>query len=417
MESFNVKLPALERLSLVANPNLSKLDLALYPNLKKLALESFPKFPSGENQIIELKDLDSVSSLKELKLSRLDLMDEDFRALEMLMNLETIELDTVPVGDENLHFLAGSPALKTLNLNNEESPSADSLCELGLMPSLETLIIQNAEFLAGSGMAFVRNMPKLRVLALLGCKLTDEDMHGFTSAKELESLGLNNCSQLTDAGLACLNEMKDLRFLRLANCAAENCEIQELPHLRNLILEEFSELENLQIKDLPELKLLAIHGSGLKTLTLTNLPELNSLGIQRCPALSFMKMGGIHSLDHFDAIGSEQLDLTGLSALRNVRSVALAHTQLRQEGVLDSLREMQSLEWLTIANHRDLEILERIGKRLQNQDDEDQFDFVSEEKTLNEMFELFRPAFRIDEEEAIREALPDCDVSFSINLK
>ena len=417
MEDFDVQLPSLEKLTLASNPNLSRLDFALYPNLKKLELDGDLQSPQEESQEIELKDLDSASALKELKLSCLNLTSEDFRALEMLMNLETIDLHLVPVEDEDLHFLGGSTALKKLFLINQNSPSAEALCELGYMPSLETLFIQNAEFLAGSGMPFVRNMPKLKRLALLGCKLTDEDMRGLTAANKLESLGLNDCSKVTDRGLACLNEMKELRGVRLANCSAQNWEIREVPHLRTLYLEEFRTLANLQISDLPELKLIPICRAGLRTLTLTNLPELNSLAVEQCPALNFLKMGGIPCLDHFDVIGSEQLDLTGLRAMKNVRSVTMAHTQLRQEGVLDSLRDMPNLEWLNVANRLDLEIMTKIDQKRQNNQDEFELEFILEDSTEVDFDESFRPTFTTDEEEAIRKALPNCEVSFSVHFK
>lgn len=416
IENFNVKLPALEKLTLASNQNLSRLDLALYPNLKKLELENLSPFPVENRHQIELKDLDSASALKELRLCCLNLKSEEFRALEMLMNLEEIELLLLPVEDEDLLFLRGCISLKRLQLNNQSSPSAEALCDLGYMPALETLVIQNAEFLGGSGMPFMRNMPKLKHLMLLECELTDEDMHGIASAKELESLGLNNCSNVTDKGLACLNKMKELRLVRLAKCAAKNWEIRELPHLESLCLEEFDTLENLQISDLPEQRFLQILGAGLKTLTLKNLPELNALAIERCPALNSMKLRGIPSLKNFNAIGSEQLDLTGLRAMKNLRSVALTHTQMRQEGVLDSLREMPRLEWLSIANRQDLEVIMKTGQKHQNPPGFP-IGFDSEEGMKNYFNELFKPTFTTDEEEAIRKALPNCEVSFSVNHK
>ncbi|MBQ6108973.1 MAG: hypothetical protein IJK97_12250 [Thermoguttaceae bacterium] len=410
LKDLRLALPALEKLTIHTSRNLKLIDFSLLPNLKSLVISGEMKRSDKPCQKIELKDFDSLSQLNTLKLSLVSLSKKDFRALEMLTNLKSVEYMVETMTDEDLAFLAGHPELERLVLNIRDGMMTRGPEVLGEMPALKKLVIRNAGFLADSGMRFVKNMPVLEELQLFDCKVTDEDLFGISEAEKLETLEIEMCQNVTETGLNALNRLMNIKRIDLSKCRAEHWKIQGFPQLKSLDITNFQDLTALEVCDVPNLHHINVICSSPESFTLRNLPSLRVLIISGNPSLNCMRMSGIPCIQLFAAEGSDQLDLTGLGILKTLQDIVIGPAQMNQEGVMEALQELPQLHWLTIVSPQEIKGLREI---YEDKDDEES-DFDLDTDLDEEPDEHAKLAFTIDEEERIEAALPHCDISFSL---
>jgi len=130
--------------------------------------------------------------------------------------LDRVDLLGPQTDDRELQVLRGLPSLKILGLTNTRVTD-DGLAELDRFSNLTCLYIANVDYVklmgpkgqrpqttplvTGRGLARLKDLPNLQVLQLIGSPTTDEDLQNLRHLKNLIMLDLKD-TKVTPAGVA-----------------------------------------------------------------------------------------------------------------------------------------------------------------------------------------------------------------------
>ncbi len=138
--------------------------------------------------------------------------DVDLEQVETLTALSGLSLSRTQVTDEGLVHLKGLTKLESLGLWDTQITDA-GLAHLKGLAGLETLSLINTR-ITNAGLENLKGLTKLEFLALCDTQITDAGLEHLQGLTKLEVLGLSNM-HVTDAGLEHLKGLTQLKALIL----------------------------------------------------------------------------------------------------------------------------------------------------------------------------------------------------------
>ena len=151
--------------------------------------------------------------------SRPPLADGDFQVLRGIKTLRAVSLRAQKVGDAAFTFLADSPDLASINLDEMSELTDGVLPPLAGAKKLTAFVLTGAKNFTGKGLDKMRWLPALTTADFLGCGVGDDGLKALLAAPKLRTLRLSSASgTVTDAGLAALANHPSLYDLNLDLC-------------------------------------------------------------------------------------------------------------------------------------------------------------------------------------------------------
>ncbi|MBQ6107218.1 MAG: hypothetical protein IJK97_03330, partial [Thermoguttaceae bacterium] len=380
LEEFNWNLPNLESLEIEKAPNLQSIDFLKLPGL--LYFSFFEK--DSACKTFELKDLDTLESLKIFYFWGPQTQTSIFRQLEMLPQMEHLMLNpSNKLEPEDIQYLSPLKNLISLTLSISDRVTAEDLKKLEPFPHLTSIMLgmfPTAEILE----VLLDKMPMLRSLTILGMKVDAKAAEVLSRFQNLHSLSIFLCKNMTDEALQTIISMKELRQLKLNNTQTNHLAVHDLPNLRELDLNCCHGLKTAEFKRLPQLYMLPLTSSSLEKISFCEMDSMSGISMSNCPELKQISFFHVPKLLSLDLKGSENQDLTGLVAIPKLEELFISYNQVHQDLVLETLQEMPNLARLAIE-----------CKRPKN-------------------LEIGECPVNLDELKRIQEALPNCQVVFVV---
>jgi len=315
--------------------------------------------------------------LRLLAMSRPGEEEQDFlRLLEDLRRQAVRGLEFAPRGPEDLARLAPL-GLKLLALAGRRGFGAEGFRRLAELPTLTHLILQAPP--TADALEAIAQLPNLRMLALLGGALGDEEIRRLGRLDRLEilaipegspgdpgllalaglplrSLSLSGAPKSTGKGFEALAERGTLRDLELGFGGLSEAAVPSLSKLRSL---EYLELNGQSWReDGTASSLRAL--TGLQALGLSWLPVASLEWLGELPALKRLSIhscylrGGLKGIERVRALRElslpdvpvEDEQLRPLAELKNLRALDLKSARMSGRGLL----HLQGLPRLTHLN-------------------------------------------------------------------
>lgn len=172
----------------------------------------------------------------------------------------------------------------------------------------------------------------IRRVVIQGFEVADDDLEALAAWKELEQIDVIDGKKVTDKGVKALATLPRLRELVLADTAATAAGAnafsghKELTRLTmsNTIVE--NKVTSLDLKEIPKLQGLTLVCQGMTTVRLTNLPKLEWVG-DFPQELEEAELSELRSLTELVFRGARLKKLT-VSGLPNLESLDLRSTPL-----------------------------------------------------------------------------------------
>jgi Leucine-rich repeat (LRR) protein len=296
--------------------------------LKKLDLLGTPITDAA------LQEINSLKNLKILNLNETEITDRGLTALQDLKQLEELHLWMCKnVGDQGMQYLKGMPRLRWLNMEGSQVGD-NGVAHLSQLKALQVLGL-GATRITDAGLEKINTLMDLKTLNLSETQVTDRGLAALEDMTELEELGLRHCTQAGDRGAQYLRRMLKLRSLDVSYTRIGDNEVASVSDLTSLErlglagtritdagLEEIAPLKDLSFLDLNTTE---ITDRGLAVLQdKTQLEELNVCG---CAGV------GDDGMQH-------------LNGMSNLRRLALGNTRVGDSGIarLSTLKELQFLD-------------------------------------------------------------------------
>lgn len=160
-----------------------------------------------------------------LKLGRADLKPADYPIIGTLEHLESLDLYSTKVTDNDMQHLAGLTRLKTLILNWTKI-TGDGLAHIRNMKDLETLEVRLTK-ITDKDVPVIAGLKKLRRLKISDTAITDEAVKLIATLPELRTLKLGD-TKITDAAIKTLVGMKQLEAVTLDGAEISPAGLKEL---------------------------------------------------------------------------------------------------------------------------------------------------------------------------------------------
>jgi Leucine-rich repeat (LRR) protein/tRNA A-37 threonylcarbamoyl transferase component Bud32 len=280
----------------------------------------------------DLAQLQGLSHLEELMLSRTETTDA---GLEPLLNgekLKNLNVDFTRVTDTSVARIKNRKGFRALSLRNTGVTDA-GLENVEGMTSLERLMLDGTR-VSNGGLVHIRHLTSLRALSLSFTSVTDTGLTEIEGLSGLEQLTLN-ATQLSDAGLIHLFPLKNLRRLVANRTHLSDEGLQHLaawPHFEWLSVGEtrVTDAGLVHLRGIGRMKFLGLNGlpitdAGLSNVqTLANLERLN-LNATRVTDKGLVYLKGMTHLDSLDLGGTRitEAGLAELETLSNLRVLGL----------------------------------------------------------------------------------------------
>lgn len=265
--SWQGKVPALKTLELcyssVRDVHLSR--FADLPALEELNLDSCPV---GDWAIAYLADHNVVPNLTSLDLADTDLTDLGMVHLPKFEHLTHLSLFYCNITNNGLRHLKNMTSLEVLNLDSREVGD-DGLAHLQHLKNLKSLDIFSGR-ITDVGCAHLSKITSLESLELCGGGVGDLGCTLLASLENLTSLNLSQNERITNRGAAALAALSNLKALNLSNTRVNSSALRffsALVKLQSLALYGCRGIENgnglakLQ-SGLPSLKCLRLNSSS-----------------------------------------------------------------------------------------------------------------------------------------------------------
>lgn len=179
----------------------------------------------GRPGIAALKNIASVSSLRELTLQRCSLTDESCLELAPLTGLTTLVVSDNGLTDQSFDVFREFRSLRKLWIGNNLIHGT-RFSELAVCTELSDLDLLGLAMVEGWSRQ-LRALPHLSLLNLHGCNATDEDLRELTSTHEFANLILNY-TPITDRAIEGLLAESTLRLLHLVSTSISQAGLEKL---------------------------------------------------------------------------------------------------------------------------------------------------------------------------------------------
>lgn len=174
-------LASLKRLNVLAlassNPSFGTRDLAVLselPQLDTLELSGRNVGPAA------FRALESVSQIRELKITRIRPRQNSMASLARLPNLEVLRFENVPLTDADLEHLKGSKSLKRLEIDCgsvSDRPITDAgIAAIAAIENLESLVLRSVP-ISSRAARYLWSMRQLKSVGFGGITISDDDLH------------------------------------------------------------------------------------------------------------------------------------------------------------------------------------------------------------------------------------------------
>jgi len=282
--------------------------------------------------------------------------------LNGLKNLDSINLNNVPVTDDFLPHLAKLPALRVLYLSGTKVTDA-GLVHLANLKSLEDLSIGGdaSSDISDAGLAHLKGLTNLRELSIYSKAITPAGYAHVAAMTKLRKLILGSSHALGDFELSSIKALVQLEDVRVGGENMTDAGMADLARLKGLrILEVGGEkltaagLKHLgALADLEKLKFFRSAGlvgdglaplAGLKKLTYLHIYESGRIQLDTAQhigalkGLKYLRMNDVHS----EA-------LPGIAGLKSLEDLDLSYAYIDDKG-LKSLAGLTGLKKLDLAS-------------------------------------------------------------------
>lgn len=229
------RLVSLESLSLPRGT--TDAGLAKLKGLTKLKQLNIGHMQLTETGLERLKDFKSLESLELPK----GISDEDIAVIKDILSLKELRIQASPITDMSMDYLAELKSLKKLLLHNVNISDIGytkltNLIDLEELRLIKTTDNPAYEAIGNEGLASVGKLKNLKLLELLGTKVTNGGLKHLSTLTSLQELYLAHTG-ISDAGLIHIGTLKTLKKLDLSDT---NITDRGLVHLKELTsLKEF----------------------------------------------------------------------------------------------------------------------------------------------------------------------------------
>jgi len=255
-----------------------------------------------------------IPALKTLELCYSSVRDVHLSRFADLPALEEINLDSCPIGDWAVAYLADHnvvPNLTSLDLADTD------LTDLGMvhLPKFQHLTRLSLFYcnITNNGLCHLRNMTSLEVLNLDSREVGDDGLAHLQNLKNLKSLDIFS-GRITDVGCAHLSKIKSLESLELCGGGVGDLGCTLLASLENLTSLNLSQNERITNRGAAALAAL----SNLKALNLSN-TRVNSSALRFFSALvklQSLALYGCRGIENGNGLAKLQSGLPSLKCLR-----------------------------------------------------------------------------------------------------
>ncbi len=137
------------------------------------------------------------------------------------LNLESLAIINIPIGEEDFESLRSLTTLKALRLFEIPSVTDECLEQIAKMHGLKELFLR-LDNVTDNGITALSSLDQLRYLSLDRCgKLTDGCLDTIETMKKLERLSLSKTS-ISEAGARRVSQWKNLRVLSLSGLPCDS---------------------------------------------------------------------------------------------------------------------------------------------------------------------------------------------------
>ncbi len=316
--------------------DLTDADLELLESCGSLENLTLSKLPITD------ATLQRLSACRELRMLALNSLPQvtaaGFASIAALPELQELDLDNLPVGDDGIKALGIPRKLTTIRLS-QVPVTGESLAALAAMPALEDVTLGRLPQLPSTGWKALPMIRKLRAFAAHDPQIGAQALGFVGKCAGLESVNLGN-SGVTDADVAPLAPLMKLRELWLANTKVSGTAFATWPthsammHLRltaagpatdeslKAIANAFPKLEifetsaeaggvtaagGVHLGKLRQLRTLKITGDGITDAIVAEIEKINGLTILHLGEAHLTEVGAI-TLGKMDRV--TELELT-----------------------------------------------------------------------------------------------------------
>jgi hypothetical protein len=311
----------------------------------------------------------SIPALKTLELCYSSVRDVHLSRFADLPALEELNLDSCPVGDWAIAYLADHnvmPNLTSLDLADTE------LTDLGMvhLPKFERLTRLSLFYcnVSNNGLRHLQNMTSLEVLNLDSREVGDDGLAYLRHLKNLKSLDIFS-GRITDVGCGHLSKISSLESLELCGGGVGDLGCTLLAQLQNLTSLNLSQNERITNRGAAALAAL----SNLKALNLSN-TRVNAAALRFFSSLvklQSLALYGCRGIENGNGLAKLQSGLPSLKCLRlnsNASDDGDGLVQLDPDQDSDD-EEMSEFHAMRQRSHED--------DSMASSDDEDEHDDVS----------------------------------------
>jgi serine/threonine protein kinase/Leucine-rich repeat (LRR) protein len=327
--------------------------------------------------------------LKRLSMDNSDIPPEAMNCIVKVKSLEELSIATSSISDDTVARLSELPNLRNLDISGCLLTN-DGLFNLAKLKKLETLnmrgFLNRKAYFTESGLSALGQIKTLKELDLSSSNLSDDNIAGLVSIKNLEKLIIESNTKVTPAGLAKITSLHlkeiDISHNNLGDDAIKI--LTKIPTLSGWLINNTpataAGLQLIAKHPVDELKLTGtrIGDDGMKPVaTMTRLetlevgPEhggvLTDAGIKQLYSLRKLKRLVLHSreigdavkpivennsqLEHLDLSSSKATDaiLDVVARLSHLKELNLARTNVTANGVL-KLAALKKLELLSLVD-------------------------------------------------------------------
>ena len=344
------------------------------------SLEALAKLENLQYLDLSRNHIEDVSLLSELRLSGLNLYDNDITDASDLWKMDTLE--DLDLGMNPLSHIDGISDLGPLESLNLHGTNISDMSELSRMESLLSLDIGSTQI---SDFSPLLEMTQLQGLGLSDMNLGDvsglgeltgltkldlsenyvEDLSFLAGLTELESLDLYDNS-FTD--ISVLSELTNLKILDISlNDVADISPVYSLSQLEDLDISSLDLTTDMGLGSLSELKRLDISFNDLTELedisgltglekldiswneienmaALSGLTDLTELNIAVNPVSDITFLEDLTSLENLDIHSTAVTDISSVEGLDRLTQFSGASLEITDISPLKALEELKSLD-------------------------------------------------------------------------
>jgi hypothetical protein len=172
------------------------------------------------------------------------LNDDELKHLEGLTNLVNLRLEATPIGDAGIAHVKDLVNLARLLINTTKVTDA-GMVTVGGLRNLNELVLSNLPSVTNTGLESLKDLKNLRILYLANSRITDAGVASLKNFPQLEILGLN-FTATTDAALDDLRALPRLRTLDLSDSKVTEAGLPKLYPLQSL---RELKLRNIKVSD------------------------------------------------------------------------------------------------------------------------------------------------------------------------